>query len=137
MLEKLQNGQKLIILQTALSAHHMGSLTNLKCYFLFESLFFYISFWQGEKGFMTVYTSVTLHPLGKGRAERELRADTWKQDLKQKPWRHTAFWLAPPHLLSVPLPTLGYHYPQWAGPSYVNYIYHENALQTCLQADII
>lgn len=135
MLEKLWNVQKLIVLQTTLSAHHMGSLTNLKCYFLF--VFFYIFFGRERKGLWQFTPVITLHPLGKGGAERELRADTWKQELKQKPWRHTAFWLAPPNLLSVLLPTLGYHYLQWAGPFCINYIYHENVLQTCLQANII
>lgn len=74
MLEKLWNMQKLIVLQTALSAHYMGSLTNLKCYFLF--VFFYIFFWQGEKGFMTVYTHDHTPPL---RERRSRERASWEQ----------------------------------------------------------
>lgn len=69
MLEKLWNMQKLIVLQTALSAHHMGSLTNLKCYFLF--VFFYIFFGRERKGLWQFIPMITLHPLGKGGAESE------------------------------------------------------------------
>jgi hypothetical protein len=35
---------------------------------------------------------VTVHSQGKPR--QELKAGTWKQELKQRPWRNTAFWLA-------------------------------------------
>jgi hypothetical protein len=32
---------------------------------------------------------------------REVRPGTWKQELKQRPWRSAADWLAPPGLLSL------------------------------------
>jgi hypothetical protein len=33
---------------------------------------------------------------------KEVRAGTWEQELKQKPWRRVAYWLAPHGLLSLP-----------------------------------
>lgn len=37
---------------------------------------------------------VVVHDMG-----QELKAETWRQELKQKPWRNKGYWLAPHGLL--------------------------------------
>jgi hypothetical protein len=32
---------------------------------------------------------------------REVKAGTWRQELKQRPWRSDAYWLAPPDWFSL------------------------------------
>lgn len=65
------------------------------------------------------------HSRHKGKSEQELEAVTWKQELKQKPWRNAALArlsrLALPSLLDTPgLHASNWHHPQWAGPFHIS-----------------
>lgn len=66
---------------------------------------------------------------------QELTAETWRQALKQKPWRNKAYWLAPPWL-AQPSYTNQDHLAT-GGPAHSEdlpslIINQENVLQTCL-----
>ena len=57
---------------------------------------------------------------------RELKAGTWKQELKKKPWKYATYWLAPmdcstSFLMLFKSMCLGEHHPWWAGSSSLNY----------------
>ena len=52
--------------------------------------------------------TITRSPLWKkgfisnaGKSGQALKAGTWRQELKQRPWRSTDYWLAPHGLLSL------------------------------------
>lgn len=47
-----------------------------------------------------------------GKPRQELKADTWRQEQKQKPQRNAACWLAPPGLLSLLSNTTEDHLPR-------------------------
>ena len=55
--------------------------------------------WRGEGlfGYALIYT---VHPKWK-KSGQKLGAKTWRQELAQRPWRNTAFCLAPPALFSL------------------------------------
>lgn len=53
----------------------------------------------------------------------ELATRTWRQKMVQRPWTNTPYWLAQPAFLCTcpEPPALGWHQPQWSGPSYINH----------------
>lgn len=80
-------------------------------------------------------------------SSKELKAGSWKQERVQRPWRNAAHWLACHGLVSLLPYTTQDHHPGTALPpphpdpselgprsSIIN---QENALQTCLQANLV
>jgi hypothetical protein len=79
---------------------------------------------KSNSGEMGSFQLLLLHhtPLTQKEKEKksgqELRTGIWRQELKQRPWRSVAYWLAPPGLLSLlfftihnNLPVDGQHHP--------------------------
>jgi hypothetical protein len=104
-----------------------------------------------EEGLISSYTWITAQHGGK--SGQELKAGTWMQELKQRPWRNTADWLASHGLLSLLSCTLRDHFPrdstthrELCPPMSItknknktkqNKTKQNNAWQTCLQADLM
>lgn len=54
----------------------------------------------GKEGLTSSYNSqVTVHHGGK--PGQELKGEVWRRELRQRPWRDTANWLAQPDLFSL------------------------------------
>ena len=67
---------------------------------------------------------------------REVRTETWRQELKQRPWKSAAFRAASLWLTQFGLyAAQGWHHPQWAGPSHICHWSRTMTLLTCLQAN--
>ena len=80
-----------------------------------------------RKGLIGLHVTVTVHHWGK--SAQKLKVRTYSQGLKQRPWRsssyrlvHHAFFSPLSYMAQDNLPK-GWHYPQWAGSSY---IYHQS-----------
>jgi hypothetical protein len=79
----------------------------------------------GEERVYSAYTSILLF-ITKGSQERySHRAGTWRQELRQKPWRNAAYCLASPGLLNVFSYRTQGHQPKDGtthnGPSHLNH----------------
>lgn len=100
--------------------------------FLFFLLIRYTT-WQSNLGgreFISIYAYSplwnTVRPGAQGR--------TWGQELKQKPWRNTAYWLVQPAFWYYPgTLSQGWHHPSDLGPP-ASIINQGNAPPTCLEA---
>jgi hypothetical protein len=55
----------------------------------------------GEERVYSAYTSKLLFITKRSQDRNSHRVGTWRQELMQRPWRGTAFWLASPGLLSL------------------------------------
>lgn len=93
-----------------------------------------------RKGLISAYHSqVTPHHWGK--LVQKLKAETWIQELKQKPWRINVYWSDPPDLLSLFSCTAQCHplrggiVHRGLGPPTI-IINLEKVLQTCLQVNL-
>jgi hypothetical protein len=81
----------------------------------------------GEERVYLAYTSISLF-ITEGSQDRDSnRPVTWRQELMQRPWRGTPYWLAPHGLLSLFSYRTQDHQLrkgttyQWAGPSPINH----------------
>jgi hypothetical protein len=54
-----------------------------------------------EERVYSAYTSILLFIIKGSQDRNSHRAGTWRQELMQRPWRDTAYWLASPGLLSL------------------------------------
>lgn len=74
-----------------------------------------------ERGrFISIYS---LQSIMKGTpSKEELRLGTWRQELQQKPWKNTAYWLAHfSFLYNTGSPAQGRHCLQEARPSHISH----------------
>ena len=71
--------------------------------------------WKG-KGLFGLHFHITIHHEG-NQDRNSNRAGIWKQELKQRPWRSVAYWIAPRGLLSLPSYRTQDHQPRMVPPT--------------------
>ena len=81
--------------------------------------------WGGRS--LLAYTSTSPLIVGENQDRNSSRAQTWRQELMQRPWRGATYLLALHGLLSLLSYRTqdhcypGWHHPQWTGPSFINH----------------
>jgi hypothetical protein len=55
----------------------------------------------GEKTVYSAYNSTLLFIIKGSQDRNSLMAETWRQELMQRPWRGAAYWIASPGLISL------------------------------------
>lgn len=88
-----------------------------------------------EKMYSAPYTSVSLFVIGGNQDRNSSRLKPWRQELTQRAWRNTPYWLEPHGSLSLPFDRRQSH-PHGLG-SHRSITNYENVLQACLQSDLM
>lgn len=88
-----------------------------------------------ERIYFILHVWITIHHEEK--SGQELKAETQRQELKQRPWRSAAPWLPPRGLLGLLSYIIQDHGPRVALDLPTSTTHQENASEACLQAHLM